>query len=504
MKFSLPILSSSVFWSVIMFFSLVLIWFLPWRFQVNDDEMMMWLVSGAYTGNQESYSVFLNPLLSRLFSGLYKLWPNMTWYPLAWFSILFFSFDTLNRIAISKAASAQHQLIWILILFSFVVHSAFFLQFSVVSALAVTAGLSSRIWKFFKGYRSFGDLKKEDILLFFGFLIREEVAYLLLAGFFGFGFLFGNRKIVFKACLLPLLLFLAGSSLTNIWIDFGDFQEFKRHNKLRSEVFDHPMLQLEKEVWKEKDPSLFHFGNGLQDFQRDNLDPERLEAWKVKLDSSRPQLISPSFFRKALLTYIEKEHFFILLWVGLFLYLLSLRSWRLASLFVVVIGGMIILAPFFLLKVQIHSLGFLLLIGIVLLFQKENPPHSSRFHFGLGVLLIFGLLFHWFSFFKAKGNIPDSSQLQKQLSLLKEEGVEEIFFISENKFYRDFVFEKPLPFRIMGWSSLLLSYHEKSESEKVAYLVHENTFRSNRTYFENKGHSFYEFEEFVLVKTNGN
>jgi hypothetical protein len=35
-------------WSTIGILAALLIWNLPWRFQFNDDEVMMWLVSGAY------------------------------------------------------------------------------------------------------------------------------------------------------------------------------------------------------------------------------------------------------------------------------------------------------------------------------------------------------------------------------------------------------------------------------------------------------------------------
>jgi|GEM_PF-6032982 len=35
-------------WAVLGGIMTLLIWNLPWRFQVNDDEIMMWLVSGAY------------------------------------------------------------------------------------------------------------------------------------------------------------------------------------------------------------------------------------------------------------------------------------------------------------------------------------------------------------------------------------------------------------------------------------------------------------------------
>jgi hypothetical protein len=60
--------------------ALASVWFLPWRFQVNDDVLMMWLVSGAYTGTPETYAVFIHPILSWIFSRLYAAFPFVNWY----------------------------------------------------------------------------------------------------------------------------------------------------------------------------------------------------------------------------------------------------------------------------------------------------------------------------------------------------------------------------------------------------------------------------------------
>ena len=69
---------------------------LPWRFQVNDDVIMMWLVSGAYTGTPEPYAVFIHPVLSWVFSKLYIGFPLFPWYESVWFLGIYFSFIYLS------------------------------------------------------------------------------------------------------------------------------------------------------------------------------------------------------------------------------------------------------------------------------------------------------------------------------------------------------------------------------------------------------------------------
>ena len=66
--------------------------FLPWRFQLNDDMIMMWLVRGDYSGQPESYAVFIHPILSWTFAELYTLIPGVNWYPLTWFLVMYSSF----------------------------------------------------------------------------------------------------------------------------------------------------------------------------------------------------------------------------------------------------------------------------------------------------------------------------------------------------------------------------------------------------------------------------
>ncbi|MFT4855343.1 MAG: hypothetical protein ACI942_000713, partial [Planctomycetota bacterium] len=79
-------------WAILGLLAMIVIWFLPWRFQTNDDELMMWLVSGAYTGTPESYAVFIHPLLSWIFSKLYTLFPEIRWYPLTWFLVMYLGY----------------------------------------------------------------------------------------------------------------------------------------------------------------------------------------------------------------------------------------------------------------------------------------------------------------------------------------------------------------------------------------------------------------------------
>jgi hypothetical protein len=130
------------FWAILGLLAMIVIWFLPWRFQTNDDELMMWLVSGAYTGTPESYAVFIHPILSWYFSKLYTFFPSVPWYPLSWFAVMYLSYLVFLNLVWKKNSELIMKQIWSLFLFAFLIHFTFSLQFSIVSAFAVSAGIS--------------------------------------------------------------------------------------------------------------------------------------------------------------------------------------------------------------------------------------------------------------------------------------------------------------------------------------------------------------------------
>jgi len=113
----------------------------PWRFQTNDDELMMWLVSGDFTGralNPMPYSihpilswcVFLNSILFFLPS-LVFLWPG--------FRRCILSYLIFLDLAMEE--EFQQLILQILVSFFFLhIDSFYFLSsFSMISAFAVSA-----------------------------------------------------------------------------------------------------------------------------------------------------------------------------------------------------------------------------------------------------------------------------------------------------------------------------------------------------------------------------
>lgn len=261
MSLSQAVDKSFLFWAIGLFLGLGMIWFLPWRFQTNDDVMMMWLVSGAYTGEPEPYAVFIHPWLSWLFSTIYSFFPEINWYGLTWFAVNFLSaFLLLKKVWISTFPKIQKHF-WSLFIGLISFHFAFFPQFTLIAGFAALAGLLAVFDPKSKDFKILG-----YVVLFMAFSIRFEAAVLVGLGWAWFIFVFQRQKVF--SLLKPLIftfslasfLFVGKWGYEKLWVD----QEYLEFNKARSGVHDHPVFfhRMQDELIPE-DSDWFYFGRWI-------------------------------------------------------------------------------------------------------------------------------------------------------------------------------------------------------------------------------------------------
>jgi len=479
-------------WAILGTISTLIIWYLPWRFQVNDDPIMMWLVSGAYTGEPESYAVFIHPILSWVFAKLYTFLPQINWYPITWFLVMYFSLLNLIWCIWKSNADKLSNTFYSLFLVAFVIHFLFFLQFSIVAAFAIASGLTARILKFSNsaisressslnlGWGKYLRFYKSDALIVLGALIRIEVLFLFLSGIVVLGLITFKKGFQPKSLILPSAILLALSLSNLAWIELEGLGDFNDANKLRSSVFDDPVLQLQKESYKETDPDLYYFANGLIDFGRDSNLIKRLEIWETKLDQRRFALLSPSYLFKALTYWILHERYFcfllfLLLGVSLFVHLKK----SLISIGILC-GIMIILAPFFLIKIQVYVILLLVFFSYLILLgqgKKLNRKIAVPAVFVLPILIAI----HFYSIFNSEKNLFPKEEFEefKSFEGLKSD-FENIYLVGlDNVNYR-FVDHKPVEIKYLGWPTLLFNKKDKSSVYRVDKVV----YQRNLGYFK--------------------
>ena len=478
-----------LFWSLFGFMAMLFIWNLPWRFQLNDDVIMMWLVSGTYTGQPESYAVFIHPILSWSFSKLYTFFPEFDWYPATWFIVMFCSFVVfLNGIWKGLSGNLRN---WFLSLFLFglIIHFLFFLQFTIVASFAVGAGLFARLLKFRQVVSRDQGAEKEylvfkvfpsDGLILLGALIRLEILFLMIAGVFVLGFLVLKRLPVTKALVLPGFGLVLCFLLNQVWIYSNELNSFEKANRMRSSVFDDPMLQLRKEAYQESFPDLFSFANGLMDFNRQPELLEKMEDWEQLLDKERFTSLSPSFFIKALTHLIMHERYFCFLLV-LLLVFSFIHDFRLAlRSLTVLLGIMVLLSPFFLLKIQVY-LTLLLVFFVVVLLGDQNVTLKKAIYIPFFTLLFGSAFLHTYSFLKSDNRSLNAEERQQIFGTPPGNKVGPIKYLigwdTSSLYLRE---EMPKSIRFLGWPSLLV----KTEDTVFLYLVKREVYEQNLIYFE--------------------
>jgi len=67
-----------------------------------------------------------------------------------------------------------------------------------------------------------------------------------------------------------------------------------------------------KDDFKNEDPTLYYFANGLINFQQDELTIEKLENWKEKLNQDRLTLYLPNRLVQSFWTYLGAWVVFLL------------------------------------------------------------------------------------------------------------------------------------------------------------------------------------------------
>lgn len=476
-------------WALIGAVAFLAIWHLPWRFQVNDDAMMMWLVSGAYTGQPESNAVFIHPVLSWIFAKLYTYFPNVRWYQATWFVTMFLSFILFLRCFWKNNFSRTQAGFYSLFLFPLLIHFLFFLQFSIVAAFAITSGLTSQMTYFRRKPKPEVSEKKtasifewtlSTVLILLGSLIRLEVLFLVLAGVVVLGVIILKNTSVVKSVLLPLLLLVLLFSLNQIWIMSNDLDDFFSANRLRSSVFDDPMLQLRKDDYERSLPELFYFANGLMDFERDKDLIEKMKVWDQTLDQERLSNLTPSYFFKAFTYLIWNERYFCFLVIILLLFSLVNRFRHSVAALLIFLSIMVGLSPFYLLKIQVYLIIMLVYFMVFFLACQGEKLRKERLVPFLPILAA-AVIIHFWSFVKSSANLASESDAKPILHFKSENSeIHNLYLVGLDPLWYYFIDNKPVQIKFLGWPSLRFNQNEG----RNVYFISRQVYEQNLRYFD--------------------
>jgi hypothetical protein len=440
-----------LFWTLFGAIALIVVSLLPWRFQVNDDVVMMWLVSGAYTGTPESYAVFIHPLLSWSFAKLYTAYPIIYWYESVWFLSIYVSYILLV-FSISKTESHLYfksLLAFFLLIVS--VHFGIFPQFTLIAGFATFSASVVLINERLNAARWIA-----LILLSFGIMIRWESSLLIALGLVFYVILQGKTKVkvsVVKKFSGVVLIFLSLIGSKIVYENTSPYSEFLKFNRLRAAVIDHPVFF--QEILEDKIPvnsELYFFSRWF--FEDGGISDTDLLEKKKQLDSelySKDYLMS-SLARLWRLQRVEAFKSFLILGIFAFFFL-SIR--KTPALWFFLIAWMLFFLAFnhfFLIQGRVIFLFFLCLLFP--LFRADYMKKNCLAVTLAFCLLVLALGYHISNFLEeAKGRaqmdrefLSLTSRIEPSLPFLVEGYHEHNFGI---RFSRS----NPVPFISTGWIS---------------------------------------------------
>lgn len=458
------------FWTGLLFICLLTVWFLPWRFQTNDDVMMMWLVSGAYTGVPEPFAVFIHPFLSGLLSLFYRIIPDFNWYGLVWFSVIGFSGFLLFRVVSSQFQNSRASNFWHLFNLILAIHLSLFPQFTLVAGFGAFSGLTVL-------FCELGAQRKYKIAgwicLILAMLIRLESVVLVLLGWIWQALIFQgfpskSRFIkLLVIFLVGLSLFFSKSVLENRFLN-RDFLEF---NKARALVRDHPVmnsLHLEDAFVVGTDPYFFYRWM----FEELPMDVEDLEIQKNALDQklfSGKEVIN-GFWRviQVQRTELFKSMLILIFFLGFFR--LELPVSKKIGFLIGWIGFFLVFNHFKLLFGRVNFLFFITLFFPIL--YHGDQQLNSRGFFRFSLLLLLFLVVHLINYSKEiKGRILINKEL---FDLIQHKPLSSPIFLEgflESNILGHFSWKNPVPILCYGWIS-------KSPFQRKAYELRNFTKQS--------------------------
>ncbi|UJP64156.1 hypothetical protein [Mongoliitalea daihaiensis] len=438
----------------------LVLYFTPFRFQVNDDVLMMWLVNGAYTGEFEFYAVFIHPILSGFLASLYSLAATIPWYIIIWFLVLSVSCYGWLIIVFTYFKEVPQRLFWSSIYLAYHIHHVYFLQFTAVAGIAGFIGILGLVLRTIEANSKNLSLNVFYFLVISSMLIRMESLLFILFGWAVYLLTIGEGKkilaglILNKKLIAILVLLLTVQSGFRYSLKYVSFEEF---NRARSGVIDHPYYQFtDHELSNNSDPVWYYFKEWL--FEKS--DSPTVSQLKIKKEELNKGFWSKQYangFLDRIFETFKYEYYksFFLIFMTCFCLIIGFIRPRFYLFIFSWIICYIFFNYFFLLAGRVQTMFSLIMIGALFLthlkFRFKFPAIVFfLISYSFATLLMFHSINVWVSKTKwAKWN-------KEVYACLNDVPINNLVFIhglNAELHQVSYDIHNPIPFSMMGWIS---------------------------------------------------
>ncbi|MGY6522420.1 MAG: hypothetical protein ACXIUD_11860 [Mongoliitalea sp.] len=363
------------------------------------DVPMMWLVSGAYTGEVEYYTGFLHPILSGLLASLYSSSPSVPWYSIVWYviiSICFYQFIGItSQIANNKWIISLLIASFLLILLGQITA----LSYTLVAGLATAVGLggliaASQHGKTFAKYQFIS-----SSLLLVAVLVDYKTFFLLFWITLAYLLIFLSKQVILSFFKVNRTIFILMLLLISIQGGFRfslKYSSFEKFTQARTSVIDHPVFQFSMESNPSAmDNSWVYFSHGLQE-KTDAPSLEELETMLAVLKRGYWKQAYFQFYVSQLFTGLANNILLISLVGAVLLILILYSSHTRQLLFFIGLLGIVQLAHAYLYgfsgSISIGLLVLLLGLGIINFSNQPKTVHPWIIYslvFAIGAMVLY-------------------------------------------------------------------------------------------------------------------
>ena len=377
---------------------LLLLLFAP-SYNTNDDLAMCNMVDGS-RGTYDVHLVFIHCAIGYLLKWLYMTFAMVPWYSVLQYGILFASFTALTWVMWKRITASYCRLAFLVLLIGISYQGYILLQFSRTASIASIAGVVLLLSGFFEEKLSVKVLVCGYILALLGFMYRYEQFMAVTALLSGIGVLFlqqlkGDPKWKQRliSCFGVFAVLFALAAGLHLWDSYEyssrDWQEYKKFNVLRSELYDYgfPSYEGNQEEYEELglDETAFNLL-----CQYVHLDPDRITAdtWQKLVDLRDPKRMDGEFWKgyvSALLFNVYQIPAFFMALFGVILWL-AFNKRRLPETVVVLYELLLISAEYFYLYYAGRyfrdrvDMGLWMAVAVVVfwLLNQENKAFTLR------------------------------------------------------------------------------------------------------------------------------
>ena len=210
-------------------------WFMPIRYEQNDDIMMCMIANGLYTGTPDAHLVYINALSGQLLVWLYTCTHAIEWYTVIFAGLHILSMSVIDYTVLRSNHSGYLKALWLAFLYVMWIRIIISFQFTTTAGLVCLAGI---LLLMRQGWRN---LLLGSGLVLVASLIRFHSAALvslLMAPVVVYHWGRDWRRYV--PMIVLFMLVIGGRVGNRMYYQSDEWKYYREYNTIRANMTDNP------------------------------------------------------------------------------------------------------------------------------------------------------------------------------------------------------------------------------------------------------------------------